>query len=67
MIASSGFAGIVGPLLVAPLLTMIGWKTTYFVYGTIVLLIGFLMLRGIPKNSGQPIVSAGQSNISFLK
>ena len=67
MIASSGIAGIVGPLLVAPLLTMIGWKTTYFVYGTIVLLIGFLMLRGIPKNSGQPIVSAGQSNISFFE
>ena len=67
MIASSGFAGIVGPLLVAPLLTMIGWKTTYFVYGTIVLLIGFLMLRGIPKNNGQPIVSTGQSNISFFE
>lgn len=67
MIASSGFAGIVGPLLVAPLLTMIGWKTTYFVYDTIVLLIGFLMLRGIPKNNGQPIVSAGQSNISFFE
>ena len=25
------------------------------------------MLRGIPKNSGQPIVSAGQSNISFFE
>ena len=65
MIASSGFAGIVGPLLVAPLLTAVGWKMTYFVYGVIVLVIGFLMIRGIPKNSGQPIISASQSNITF--
>lgn len=65
MIASSGFAGIVGPLLVAPLLTLVGWKMTYFIYGGIVLLIGFLMIRGIPRTSGQPIVSANQANISF--
>lgn len=67
MIASSGFAGIVGPLLVAPLLTLVGWKTTYFVYGVIVLGIGFLMIRGIPKTAGEPIVSANQSNISFFE
>lgn len=67
MIASSGFAGIVGPLLVAPLLTLVGWKMTYFIYGGIVLLIGFLMIRGIPKTSGQPIVSANQANISFFE
>ncbi|WP_258956398.1 MFS transporter [Enterococcus malodoratus] len=67
MIASSGFAGIVGPLLVAPLLTLVGWKTTYFVYGVIVLVIGFLMIRGIPKTAGEPIVSANQSNISFFE
>lgn len=65
MIASSGFAGIVGPLLVAPLLTLVGWKMTYFIYGAIVLLIGLLMIRGIPKASGQPIVSGKQANISF--
>ncbi|OJG60244.1 hypothetical protein RV07_GL002287 [Enterococcus malodoratus] len=67
MIASSGFAGIVGPLLVAPLLTLVGWKTTYFVYGVIVLVIGFLMIKGIPKTAGEPIVSANQSNISFFQ
>ncbi|HCM87656.1 MULTISPECIES: MFS transporter [Enterococcus] len=67
MIASSGFAGIVGPLLVAPLLTLFGWETTYFVYGVIVLVIGFLMIRGIPKTAGEPIVSANQSNISFFE
>lgn len=67
MIASSGFAGIVGPLLVAPLLTLVGWKTTYFVYGVIVLVIGFLMIRGIPKTAGEPIASANQSNISFFE
>lgn len=67
MIASSGFAGIVGPLLVAPLLTLVGWKTTYFVYGVIVLVIGFLMIRGIPKTAGEPIVFANQSNISFFE
>ncbi|MFC4770529.1 MFS transporter [Enterococcus hermanniensis] len=67
MIASSGFAGIVGPLLVAPLLTLVGWKTTYFIYGGIVLLIGFFMLKGIPKSEGQPIVSANQSNVSLAE
>lgn len=67
MIASSGFAGIVGPLLVAPLLTLVGWKMTYFIYGGIVLMIGFLMIRGIPKTSGQPIVSHNQANISFFE
>lgn len=67
MIASSGFAGIVGPLLVAPLLTLFGWETTYFVYGVIVLVIGFLMIRGIPKTAGEPIASANQSNISFFE
>lgn len=67
MIASSGFAGIVGPLLVAPLLTLVGWKMTYFIYGGIVLLIGFLMIRGIPKTTGKPIVSANQANISFFE
>jgi len=67
MIASSGLAGIVGPILVAPLLTMVGWKTTYFIYGGIVIVIGLLMIKGIPKSSGKPIVSANQANISFFE
>lgn len=67
MIASSGFAGIVGPLLVAPLLTFVGWKMTYFIYGSIVLVIGLIMVRGIPKTAGVPLVTANQSNVSFIK
>ena len=67
MIASSGFAGIVGPILVAPLLTLVGWKMTYFIYGGIVIVIGLLMIKGIPKSSGKPIVSANQANISFFE
>ncbi|GAA2917671.1 MFS transporter [Enterococcus pseudoavium] len=67
MIASSGFAGIVGPLLVVPLLTLVGWQLTYFFYGLIVVVIGLLMLRGIPKTAGQPLVSANQANISFAE
>lgn len=67
MIASSGFAGIVGPLLVAPLLTLVGWKMTYFIYGGIVLVIGLLMIKGIPKSKGQPLVAANQANISFAE
>lgn len=67
MIASSGFAGIVGPILVAPLLTLVGWKMTYFIYGGIVIVIGLLMIKGIPKSSGKPIVSTNQANISFFE
>ncbi|WP_313631501.1 MFS transporter [Enterococcus devriesei] len=67
MIASSGFAGIVGPLLVAPLLTLVGWKMTYFIYGGIVLAIGLLMIKGIPKSKGKPLVTANQANISFTE
>lgn len=40
---------------------------TYFIYGSIVLVIGLIMVRGIPKTAGVPLVTANQSNVSFIK
>lgn len=52
MIASSGFAAIVGPLLIAPLLLQVGWHKTYYFLGAVVLLIALLMYVVIPKEFG---------------
>lgn len=52
MIASSGFASIVGPLLIAPLLLMIGWHKTYYFLGVAVILVAVLMWAVIPKSYG---------------
>ncbi|GGC94469.1 MFS transporter [Enterococcus wangshanyuanii] len=52
MIASSGFASIIGPLLIAPLLVMIGWHKTYYLLGVLVMLIAVMMYFVIPKEFG---------------
>lgn len=52
MIASSGFAAIVGPLLIAPLLIQVGWHKTYYFIGVVVMLIAVLMYFVIPKEFG---------------
>lgn len=52
MIASSGFAAIVGPLVIAPLLLQVGWHKTYYFLGAAVLLIAILMYFVIPKEFG---------------
>lgn len=52
MIASAGFAAIVGPLLIAPLLLQVGWHKTYYFLGVIVLLVAILMYLVIPKEFG---------------
>ena len=52
MIASSGFAAVVGPLLIAPLLLQFGWHKTYYFIGTAVMLIAILMYYVIPKEFG---------------
>lgn len=63
MIASSGFAAIVGPLAVAPLLQVIGWKRTYFVLGAVVLIIAIAMGFLIPKEYGgvKPEIVSGRA------
>ena len=66
MIASSGFAGIIGPLLAAPLITSLGWEKTYYIFGGIVLVIGLFMSKQIPKTSGQPLEYSQQGSISFF-
>nr|WP_242585560.1 MFS transporter [Enterococcus sp. DIV0242_7C1] len=52
MIASSGFASIIGPLLIAPLLVMVGWHKTYYLLGVAVMLIAVMMYFVIPKEFG---------------
>lgn len=51
MLASSGFAAFIGPLLIAPLLLSMGWRNTYYVMGAMVVLIGLLILAVVPKSS----------------
>ena len=53
MISSGGFASIIGPLVAAPFLTLLGWKMMYLIYGIVVVLIGLLMIKGIPTRYGQ--------------
>lgn len=53
MIASSGFAAIVGPLLIAPLLLQVGWHKTYYFLGAAVMLIAVLMYFVIPEEFGE--------------
>ncbi|EAF3892271.1 MFS transporter [Listeria monocytogenes] len=49
MLASSGFAAFIGPLLIAQLLLSVGWRNTYYWIGIAVILIGFLILIVVPK------------------
>ncbi|CWV22533.1 TPA_asm: MFS transporter [Listeria monocytogenes] len=49
MLASSGFAAFIGPLLIAQLLLSVGWRNTYYWIGFAVILIGFLILIVVPK------------------
>ncbi|EAD2800275.1 MFS transporter [Listeria monocytogenes] len=49
MLASSGFAAFIGPLLIAQLLLSVGWRNTYYWIGIAVILIGLLILIVVPK------------------
>ncbi|EAD9265057.1 MFS transporter [Listeria monocytogenes] len=49
MLASSGFAAFIGPLLISQLLLSVGWRNTYYWIGIAVILIGFLILIVVPK------------------
>lgn len=68
MISSSGFAMFIGPLLVAPLLTTVGWRNTYYIMGGIVILIGLslLILPKQTKTASSGTKEAKQS-LSFLQ
>lgn len=61
MIASSGFASVVGPLVAAPCLVAFGWKNTYFIYGIVVSLLAVIMLKGIPQRFGQKMSTKGKN------
>jgi sugar phosphate permease len=52
MIASSGFASIVGPLLIAPLLLQVGWHKTYYFLGIAVMLVAVFLWAVIPASYG---------------
>lgn len=67
MISSSGFAMFIGPLLVAPLLATVGWRPTYYIMGSIVILIG-LLLFFLPRQEPQVIASKEEKkSLSFLQ
>lgn len=67
MISSGGFASIVGPLVAAPFLMLLGWKMMYLTYGVVVILIGLLMIKGIPTRYGQKMTStSGKKTIRIV-
>ncbi|WP_235032787.1 MFS transporter [Enterococcus sp. CSURQ0835] len=67
MISSGGFASIVGPLVAAPFLMLLGWKMMYLTYGVVVILIGLLMIKGIPTRYGQKMTStSGRKTIQIV-
>ncbi|EUJ21436.1 hypothetical protein MAQA_01797 [Listeria aquatica FSL S10-1188] len=68
MISSSGFAMFIGPLLVAPLLTTVGWRNTYYIMGGIVILIGLSLLI-LPKQTktAKSGTKETKQSLSFLQ
>ncbi len=62
MLASSGFAAFIGPLLIAPLLVSIGWRYTYYVMGAIVVLIGLCIFLVVPKSTKEERLSNKEKN-----
>ncbi|EUJ25716.1 hypothetical protein MFLO_14873 [Listeria floridensis FSL S10-1187] len=68
MLSSSGFAMFVGPLLVAPLLTAVGWRTTYYIMGGIVIVIALLLFFALPKpSSAKKESGVGKVSLPFSK
>ena len=67
MISSSGFAGIIGPPVIAILISWYNWKLTYFILGCVLIVVGIYMKFSIPKEAGGPIkVASNQKQLSFL-
>ncbi|EMG26994.1 hypothetical protein X560_2521 [Listeria fleischmannii 1991] len=62
MLASSGFAAFIGPLLIAPLLVYIGWQNTYYIMGLIVIFIGLCIFFVIPKSTKEERQNFKQKN-----
>ncbi len=65
MIASSGFAGIIGPPIIALFINLTNWQTTYFILGAFVIAVGVFMMVAIPKTAGTPIVAEGKKGLAF--
>lgn len=49
LLASSGIAAIIGPIIVSPMIVTIGWRKTYFIMAVIALLVMIVLLIFLPK------------------
>ncbi len=49
LISSSGFAGVIGPILLSPLIEIKGWRFAYTLLTVISLIIAFIISSSIPK------------------
>lgn len=49
LLASSGIAGIVGPVMVSPMIETIGWRKAYFVMAGLASLVMLVLLVFLPK------------------
>ena len=49
LISSSGFAGVIGPILLSPLIEIKGWRFAYTLLTVLSLIIAFIISSSIPK------------------
>lgn len=72
LLSSSGVAGFVGPLVLSPIITNIGWKTAYIVITSFAVLVAIFLISVIPKNENHVVtidpdlVSMEKEKISIL-
>lgn len=55
LISSSGIAGVIGPILLSPLIEKYNWKFAYFLLTGLALVCSFIIAKGIPKPVKQPV------------
>lgn len=49
LLSSSGFAGIVGPIIISPIITNSGWRTAYYILTAAAVLVTIVLIIAIPK------------------
>lgn len=66
LISSSGFAGVVGPLLLSPLIEAKGWHFGYSVLTILALSIAFIISLSIPKKKQSETTNQPVDEVSIL-
>ncbi|SER52895.1 Sugar phosphate permease [Isobaculum melis] len=61
LLASSGVAGFIGPILVSPLIKNVGWRTAYQVIAAVAIAVAVFIAIKIPKNKPAAAVETKKS------